>query len=157
MSTGHDLADRAEIHDLLVRYATAIDGRRWDLLDTVFLPDARLDYRSAGGIAGRFPEVKAWLAEVLPMFRVTQHLILNPVVDVDGDSARSTAQFLNPNEATIKGEPWLFTVGGVYHDLLARTADGWRISRRVEETLWWEHPMPGLPATPSPLPEPLDF
>jgi hypothetical protein len=151
------LADRAEIHDVLVRYATAIDGRRWDLLDTVFVPDARLDYRSAGGIAGAFPEVKAWLAEVLPMFRVTQHLMLNPVVDLDGDRARATTQFLNPNEATIDGGPWLFTVGGTYHDLFERTADGWRIRRRVEETLWWDHPMLGLPPTPPPLPEPLDF
>jgi len=23
----------------------------------------------------------------------------------------------------------------------------------VEETLWWHHPMPGLPPTPYPLPE----
>lgn len=155
--TLHQLADRAAIGDVLVRYATAIDGRTWDLLDTVFTPDAQLDYRGAGGVAGPYPEVKRWLAEVLPMFRVTQHLVLNRIVDLDGDRARSTAQFLNPNEAMIKGEPWIFTVGGTYHDLLARTPDGWRITRRVEETLWWDHPLPGLAPTPPPLPEPLDF
>ena len=151
------LADRLEIRDLLLRYSTAIDSRQWDLLDTVFLPDATLDYRGAGGIAGPYPEVKRWLAEVLPMFRVTQHLVLNDVVELDGDRARSTAQFLNPNEATIDGAPWMFTVGGTYHDQLVRTTDGWRIARRVEETLWWEHPMPGLAPTPPPLAEPLDF
>jgi hypothetical protein len=151
------LADLAAIDDLLVRYATAIDTRTWDLLDDVFTPDARLDYRGAGGLAGSFAEVKAWLAEVLPMFRVTQHLVLNRVVDLAGDRARSRAQFLNPNEATIKGEPWVFTVGGTYHDQLLCTADGWRITRRVEETLWWDHPLPGLAPTPPPLPEPLDF
>ena len=70
---------------------------------------------------------------------------------------RGTTQFFNPNEATIDGAPWLFTVGGTYHDQLVRTADGWRIARRVEETLWWEHPMPGLSPAPPPLPEPLDF
>jgi 3-phenylpropionate/cinnamic acid dioxygenase small subunit len=156
-STLRRLSDRAEIDDLLTRYATAIDGRDWDLLDDVFTPDARLDYRSAGGIAGPYPEVKRWLAEVLPMFRVTQHLVLNRSVELDGDRARSRAQFLNPNEATIAGEPWIFTVGGTYHDELARTAAGWRITRRVEETLWWDHALPGLSPTPPPLPEPLDF
>ena len=152
------LADRAEIQDLLVRYATAIDARAdWDGLDAVFLPDARLDYRSAGGIEGPYPEVKDWLAAVLP--------------DVPGDPApraqqprrarrrrgRGTTAFHNPNEATIDGKPWIFTVGGTYHDRFVRTDAGWRIARRVEETLWWEHPMPGLDASPPPLPEPLDF
>jgi hypothetical protein len=152
-----DLADRLEIQDLVVRYATAIDTREWDLLDTVFTPDARLDYRSAGGIDGGYPEVKAWLADVLPMFRVTQHLVLNHRADLAGDTARGTTQFLNPNETTIEGAPWIFTVGGIYHDRIERTPDGWRIARRVEQTLWWDRPMPGLPATPPPLPEPLDF
>jgi 3-phenylpropionate/cinnamic acid dioxygenase small subunit len=151
------MAARAEIQDLLVRYATAIDTRRWHRLDDVFLPDARLDYRSAGGIQGLFPAVKDWLVAVLPMFRVTQHLVLNSRVELDGDEARGTTAFLNPNEATIDGEPWIFTVGGTYHDRFLRTAAGWRIARRVEETLWWDHPMPGLASTPPPLPEPLDF
>jgi hypothetical protein len=60
------LADRVAMDDLLTRYATAIDSRDWDLLDTVFTDDAQLDYRSAGGIEGSYPEVRRWLAEVLP-------------------------------------------------------------------------------------------
>ena len=59
---------RIDIDDLLTRYATAIDGRDWGLLDTVFIPDAHLDYRSAGGVAGDYPAVRAWLTEVLPVF-----------------------------------------------------------------------------------------
>ncbi len=51
------------------------------------------------------------------------------------------------------GEPWLFVVGGAYHDRLRRTPDGWRISHRVEETLWWDNPMPGLPPSPYPVPD----
>src|SRR4051794_21586327 len=74
------------------------------------------DYRSAGGIEGPYPEVKDWLAAVLPMFRVTQHLVLNSHVELAGDEGRGTTAFHNPNEATIDGEPWIFTVGGTYHD-----------------------------------------
>lgn len=151
------LIDRSEIGDLLVRYATAIDARRWDLLDSVFTPDAVLDYRGAGGSVGSYPEMKQWLADVLPMFRVTQHLVLNSEVRIDGDEARGTTQFHNPNELTVDGKPWIFTVGGAYHDRFVRTDAGWRIAHRVEETKWWEHPMPGLPPTPPPLAAPIDF
>jgi hypothetical protein len=147
------LRDRWEIDDLLTRYATAIDGRDWDLLDTVFTPDAHLDYRGAGGIHGPYPEVRAWLAEVLPMFDVTQHLVLNRVVVVEGDTARARSAFSNPNRITVDGAARLFTVGGYYHDELVRTPDGWRIRRRMEETSWWEGAFPGLPESPPPPPE----
>ena len=74
------LADRREIDDLLVRYATVLDTRRWDELETVFTPDAVLDYRSAGGIRGSLAEVGEWLATVLPFFTWTQHLVVNRAV-----------------------------------------------------------------------------
>ncbi len=150
----HALRDRREIDDLLVRYATAIDARDWALLDTVFATDAHLDYRSAGGIRGTYPEVRTWLAAVLPIFTWTQHLVVNRAVEIDpgGKTANSRSIFHNPNGLVVDGEPWLFTVGGRYHDRLARTPAGWRITHRVEETTWWEHPMPGLPPTPYPLP-----
>ena len=88
---------------------------------------------------------------------MTQHLVLTSHVEVAGDEARGTTAFHKPNEATIDGEPWIFTVGGTHHDRLVRTGGGWRIARRVEETRWREHPMPGLAATPPPLAVPLDL
>jgi hypothetical protein len=147
---------RFAMDDLLTRYATAIDSQNWELLDTVFTPDAHLDYRSAGGVQGPYPEARRWLAEVLPLFDVTQHLILNRqfVADADGVDARSC--FLNVNRLEVDGTPWMFTVGGQYHDRLTDTRDGWRIERRIEHTLWWDHPMPGLPPIPYPLSEPLN-
>ena len=57
----------------------------------------------------------------------------------------SHRRFYNPNGAVVDGEPWLFVVGGAYHDRLVRTPEGWRIAHRVEETVWWDNPMPGLP------------
>jgi 3-phenylpropionate/cinnamic acid dioxygenase small subunit len=148
------LLDRREIDDLLIRYATLVDGRRWDAFDEVFTQDAVLDYRSAGGIRGLLPEVRDWLASVLPMFTWTQHLVVNRAVDLapDSDTATSRSVFQNPNGAEIDGKPWLFVVGGRYHDRLVRTQEGWRISHRVEETIWWDHPLPGLPASPFPVP-----
>jgi hypothetical protein len=144
------LIDRIEIDDLLIRYATAIDARDWELLDTVFTPDAQLDYRSAGGIRGPYPAVRDWLASVLPIFTWTQHLILNRSLTLGegGDRAEAHSAFLNPNGLLVRGRPWRFTVGGAYHDQVVRTDAGWRLGSRVEETLWWDNPMPGLPPEP---------
>ena len=139
------LADRLEIDDLLTRYAVALDTEQWDLLDTVFAADAAIDYTSAGGIKGTFPEVKKWLAETLAGFPVKQHLVTNKQVTLGGDEAKAFTYFYNPmglprKDGTVK----LFFVGGYYHDRLRRTPDGWRIVERVEETAW----MDGFPPPP---------
>jgi hypothetical protein len=149
------LMDRRAIDDLLTRYANVLDGRRWNDLGTVFTPDATLDYRSAGGIRGSLAEVGEWLSTVLPFFTWTQHLVLNRAVSLGpgADTATAHSDFSNPNGAVVDGKPWLFVVGGAYHDQLVRTPAGWRIAHRVEETLWWDNPMPGLPALPWPVPE----
>ena len=148
------LADRIAIDDLLTHYATLLDSRRFEELDQVFTFDAVLDYRSAGGIRGSFPEVRDWLASVLPAFTWTQHLVVNRAVELapGADEAICRSLFHNPNSMEIEGRSWLFVVGGAYHDRLVRTDSGWRIRHRVEETIWWDNPMPGLDAVPPPLP-----
>ncbi|MBM7369352.1 3-phenylpropionate/cinnamic acid dioxygenase small subunit [Gordonia hydrophobica] len=129
-----EMSDRLEIQDLLARYSHAIDERRWDALDAVFTPDAHIDYTAAGGIKGSFGEVKAWLAEVLPAFAVTQHLAATTRLDLHGDTADARTILFNPMVSHDEqgGEHTLF-VGLWYRDDLVRTSDGWRIAQRVEE------------------------
>jgi 3-phenylpropionate/cinnamic acid dioxygenase small subunit len=148
--------DRIDIDDLLTRYASAIDGRDWELLDTVFVHDAHLDYRSAGGVSGDYPEVRRWLTEVLPVFDAMQHHVLNRVVRQNESEVRATSNFFNVNVLEIAKAPWIFKVGGRYHDRLVVDGGAWRIAERIEETIWWENPMPGLPVAPVPVPGLLD-
>ncbi len=146
--TLEELQDRFEIDELLTRYATAIDDKTFDLLDTVFTPDAHIDYISAGGVAGDYPTVKAWLAEVLPMFPAYQHLVGNRRVTLQGDTATSVAAFHNP---MVMGDGTMFFCGGEYHDKLVRTADGWRIAERIEQTAYSSGMVPATnPAPPAP-------
>ena len=72
-----EISDRLEIQQLMVDYSTAIDRRRFDDLDRVFTSDAYIDYRATGGVDGRYPEVKAWLADVLPNFPAYSHMLGN--------------------------------------------------------------------------------
>ena len=61
-----EISDRLELQHLLISYSEAIDRREFDELDDLFTPDAYIDYRDTGGVDGRFPQIKAWLAETLP-------------------------------------------------------------------------------------------
>ncbi|MFA7512867.1 MAG: nuclear transport factor 2 family protein [Mycolicibacterium vanbaalenii] len=127
-----EISDRLEIQQLLIDYSSAIDGRRFDDLDAVFTPDAYIDYRVSGGVDGRFPEVKAWLKEVLPNFPAYYHLVGNVDIRISGDTATSRAICFNP--MVMGGERnQVYFVGIWYVDEFVRTAQGWRMSRRVEE------------------------
>jgi 3-phenylpropionate/cinnamic acid dioxygenase small subunit len=137
------IADRLAIEEVLVRYCRAIDDRDWALLDDVFTPDASIDYTSSGGVAGVLPEVRAWLAEVLPRFEASQHLLANLEIRVEGDRATSRAYFFNPMVRRLPdGSADVFYVGGYYLDRLRRTGGGWRIEERLEKQAWIDRRAP---------------
>ncbi len=135
-----ELSDRAEINDVLIRYTLAIDTGAFDGLDTVFTPDAQIDYSESGGTVGAFPEVKPWLAENLPAFSTKRMHTLGQVAIEYGasrDEAAVTAYFHNPMLISDgAGGERLVEVGGLYHHTMTRTADGWR-SRRLHEQVVW--------------------
>ena len=129
------LADRIAAEDLLTRYATAGDRRDWEQYRSIFTADAEIDYTSAGGIAGTVDEVVEFLSTSLELFEMTQHLVSNIDLEVNGDSATVTAMFNNPMRLP-GGDTW-FT-GGWYHHDLVRTPDGWRSRRLREESAWFD-------------------
>jgi hypothetical protein len=129
-----EISDRLEIQDLSIRYADAIDRKDFDQLDLVFTPDAVIDYTAFGGIAGNYPKIKAWLAEVLAPLPGFQHLVANPSIRLTGNSASGRIMCLNP--MVMPGTDDQLRVGfhGLWYiDDYLRTADGWRIARRSEE------------------------
>jgi ketosteroid isomerase-like protein len=136
-----EISDRLEIQDVLTRYTRAVDEGDWDRLDTVFTPDAEIDYTESGGIAGSYPEAKKWLAETLPaFFSKTLHTVGQISVEYgdSGDEATVIAYFDNPMLMRAgDGEEKVVEVGGKYHHTMVRTPDGWR-SRRLHEELVWK-------------------
>ena len=142
--TPDQVADRIEIDDLLTRYTVAIDTKDWVLLDTCFVPDADVDYTSSGGIAGKYPEVRAWLEKALAIFPTTIHAISNSSIELDGDRATGRTLVNNPMVLP-KGEggEFIFTVYAYYNDELVRTDQGWRIAKRMEEQVLVTGDKPG--------------
>ena len=62
----------------------------------MFTPDAEIDYTATGGIAASYPEVKSWLAEMLPIFPRRMHTLGQVDSRVDGETASVAAYFHNP-------------------------------------------------------------
>jgi len=133
-----EISDRLEIGDVLTRYTRAIDSGEWDTLDTVFTPDAEIDYTESGGIAETYPQIKPWLAEMLPaFFRKWMHTLGQIDVEIRGDEADVTASFHNPMLMDDgNGGDKVVEVGGLYHHIMTRTPDGWRSRKLHEEVVW---------------------
>jgi 3-phenylpropionate/cinnamic acid dioxygenase small subunit len=139
------LVDKAEIIDLCMRYATALDGRQWDLLASCFESDATVDYEGLEPIAG-VDALVAVCRGVLEPLDATQHLLGNYVVAIDGDHATSQCylQAQHVRSGTPGGDNYI--IAGTYSDTLRRGPDGWKIaSRRL--TVTWTSGNPAVLAT----------
>lgn len=129
-----EISDRLEIQDLFARYSFAIDDRDFDVLDTVFTPDATIDYSETGGAKGTVGEIKAWLPIAMERFPMFQHMVATTKLTLEGDKATSRTILFNPmTYRKPDGEDQVFFIGLWYRDELVRTPDGWRISSRYEE------------------------
>jgi SnoaL-like domain len=126
-----EVADRLEIQDLIARYADAIDGQRFDDLDDLFATGATIDFSTFNGPVGNLAEIKTFLAQSLPFFTRTQHMMGLPHITVDADSAHARTSCSNPMISTKRdGTVSVWLIGLWYDDDLVRTSDGWRFSAR---------------------------
>ena len=141
--TPEEISDRLEIEQVMVKYVWALDAKEFDALRDVFTADAQVDYTESGGIAGPATEFIPWVAKMLSAFPMTQHLLMNVDITLDGDRATARSACYNPmGAATREGPLHHFFIGIEYHDEIVRTADGWRIARRVEKQRWFDGKLP---------------
>jgi hypothetical protein len=141
MLTLQELSDRAEIQDVLVREASAMDRRDWETWQSAFVADAQIDYSENDGAVGDPTVVRAWLENVLGRFHSYQHLSSNTEIELDGHHARvRSMQYIAVKMEAAGGARVVFS-GIWFHDELVRTEAGWRIRKRYEE-LAWRHNFP---------------
>lgn len=138
-----ELSDRAELQQLVVDYANAIDARDWNALDRVFTADAYIDYRAMGGVDGKYPQIKEWLGQALKSFPAYMHLVGNFRCTITGDAATGEVACFNPMVVPRPGGAGsdVMFLGLWYVDRYIRTREGWRIAERVERKCY-EHGMP---------------
>ena len=132
------LTDRAEISDVLHRYATGLDMREWALYRSIFTDEVDIDFSSIGMPAGRV-RADDWAESARVLFAgfdATQHLSANHVHNIRGDEATCTS-YMRAEHFVInaEGENY-YTMGGYYTNRLERTAEGWKLCGITLTVTW---------------------
>ncbi|MGF6883036.1 hypothetical protein ABIA39_001977 [Nocardia sp. GAS34] len=119
-----DLADRAELTDLIARHSVWIDEGRFDETDRIFTEDV-LVTSPRGHASG----IEALLGLVRPghdTYARTLHNKANLVIDLDGDTATVRAHDIAVFAIDDKTAA---VAAGVHHYGARRTENGWRFDR----------------------------
>lgn len=87
-----ELLDRAQISDLIHLYCRGVDRVDEATLRSIYHDDAVED-RGADLFIGKAQDWVGWTIDLLPAFALTQHCILNILLDVDGDVADGESYF----------------------------------------------------------------
>jgi ketosteroid isomerase-like protein len=129
------LADRAAIHDVLVRLALAQDAHDWTTLTDCFMPDA-VYVHPGGEIVGVEPIVDRTRTALTPL-DASQHLLGTILVTITGSDASAITYFHAQHiRRGVEGGD-LFVIAGTYKDRLAHGDDGrWRVAHRTQEYTW---------------------
>ena len=140
--SGEEAAALAEIQQKIYFYGWCIDHRRFEALDDVFLPDAMVHYDLPDGARLPWREMRDWLPDGLKIFRVTQHNMSNPMIELDGDRARSrTYGHLIHVQELASGDSSVMRHHAIYHDEWVRDETGWRIASRTLTNLYFDGPV----------------
>lgn len=151
-----ELWDRDSIRRLLYTYCRAIDRGDPELLKSVYHPDA-ID--AHGSFVGNAHEFAEFILKRLPEHTTyRQHIVMNPIIDLDGDRAISEASNVGIHRVPggwdfvvqYFGEAYAararetgqvdvdheFIIGGRYLDVLEKRDGVWRILRRQITGEW---------------------
>jgi 3-phenylpropionate/cinnamic acid dioxygenase small subunit len=123
-----DAADKLEIAELLYRYAELIDAGDFDGVGNLLGRGNFMGVAGAEAIAALFAKSTRRFPDHGNTPR-TRHLVLNPIVELDGDTAHARSTFCVVQQTdTVPLQP---IVVGRYADTFARDDAGWYFTERV--------------------------
>lgn len=121
-------SDIEQIRRLTHEYVSALDGGRLEELVSLFAEDGIWDGTGWGIPAVRgSAALREFFESTMSSNRGTCHLVLNHIIDVDGDRAAGTAYF-HAFGRRLDGS--LQDSLGLYSDTFTRTAGGWKFAYR---------------------------
>lgn len=119
------------IYRNMVAFARAMDERDWVAFEEFTCADMSANL-GQGEVSGR-DAIIAFIASFLDNCGVTQHLLGNVIIDVNGDTAKSSAYVSDMHLGLgAKSDMTFFTLGR-YYDEWKKVDDVWRMVRRVKE------------------------
>jgi len=138
--TLQDLIDRADISDVVQRYATGVDRRDWALWRSIFEDEVEHDFQSWSGAPPSRLRADDWtkrVAGALSGFDATQHVSANHVHTLNGDEATCVSYMMAHHHLVVDGERQMQSIGGYYTNRLRRWPEGWKIYA-CRLTVTWE-------------------
>ena len=129
--TLNDLLAERQIYRNLVRFAQAMDKRDWDTLSTLAIDN--IDADLGLGLKNGREEMIAIIRRYLDGCGVTQHLLGNVLIDVDGDKATSQAYVCDMHLGKGDNEQLTFHTLGLYTDQWQKIDDQWLMIHRLKD------------------------
>ncbi|MEH6582840.1 MAG: nuclear transport factor 2 family protein [Halioglobus sp.] len=129
--TLEDLLAEREIYRNLVSFARAMDDRDWKAIDELAIDDLTASF-GMGEIQGR-SQVVAFIQSFLDNCGPTQHLLGNVIIDVSGNTARSTAYVSDMHVGQGDKSELTFRTLGRYSDQWVKVDGAWLMSHRVKD------------------------
>ena len=131
--------DYNEIVNRRYEYALGIDTRDFALLRSIFTDQITMDFEDYSGQPAQTLSADDWVAGCRVLFTgldATQHVMSNPMVDIDGDSARcrmymKAEHFFQNHQGNTD-----FALGGYYTDTLVRLEGRWLINGVTLKIFW---------------------
>lgn len=120
-----DTRDRVEIYDLFNRYADAVTGRQWKLLDEVFTEDVTSKWLGSVEIEGRAALVRR-IRDVVEHTSET-HVLGNYTATIDGDVAEASVRVRVHRMGARDPSRLSQKILGFFRARLVRTRNGWRL------------------------------
>jgi hypothetical protein len=124
-------ADYEEIRGLYSKYVLGYDSGDAQLVASVFAPDATLVI--GGRTMGESRDKITGGIKPRVGMNGSRHIPTNILIEPAPEGAKGTQYLTMMNFAD--GKPPVVMMGGVYHDVIVKTAEGWRFKRR--EVVWF--------------------
>ena len=135
-------ADYEEIRGLYSKYVLGYDSGDAQMVASVFAPDAKLTI--GGKLMGDSREKISGGLKPRVGMNGMRHIPTNILIEPTPEGAKGTQYLMLMTFQD--GKMPMVTSGGVYHDTIVKTSDGWRFKSR--EVTWFSTP----PAPPSTTP-----
>lgn len=128
------LTDRAEIHDVILRYCRSIDRADFSGVRAVYAHDG-IDHHT--GFDGTADDYVDWVRGKLAAFGGTMHLVGNHLSEIIDDHALAETYGTAIHWGSPSDDPLInFTSGFRYVDHLRRDNGQWRIAERFAIREW---------------------
>lgn len=148
------LVDREAVRDVFITFAAAMDGKDWELLETIWTDDVVFDHSAftweglAENIWRGKADVMRRTVEGVSRHFAAHHMVSNHRMMIDGDRARVVVYLHSVHLDDAQKPEQHGDHGGWYFAELARTNEGWKIRRLAHDPVWYGGVMkPRGPAT----------